>query len=64
MSEEEQIALIAYRIYEEEGRRDGQCADHWARAERIVHEQRMAVHEAGRSGPNPDALQPPSQLVP
>ena len=64
MSENEQIALVAYRIYEAEGRQDGQQADHWARAERIVHEQRMGLHEVGRQGGCAESLEPPSEMVP
>lgn len=63
MSEPEQIALVAYRIYEEEGRQNGKEAEHWARAERIVHEQRMAVKEQA-PGPGPEALDPPHDMVP
>ena len=63
MSESEQIAQIAYRIYEEEGHQEGKAAEHWARAERIIHEQRMAVTEQA-SGPCPDALDPPHHMVP
>lgn len=63
LSEPEQIALIAYRIYEEEGRQDGKDAEHWARAERIVHEQRMAVKEQA-PGCSAEALEPPREMVP
>jgi hypothetical protein len=64
MSEQEQTELIAYRIYEEEGRRDGHSTEHWARAQRIVHEQRMGVHGITCQGPGPEALESPGQLVP
>jgi Protein of unknown function (DUF2934) len=64
LTEQEQIALIAYRIYEQEGRHDGHSAEHWARAQRIVHEQRMGVHDATSQGPGPEALEPPKQVVP
>lgn len=64
MSEQEQTALVAYRIYEEEGCQDGHHAEHWARAQRIVHEQRMGLEDAGRQGPGPESLAPPTHMVP
>jgi len=63
LNEREQIAIIAHRIYEEEGSPDGRAEEHWARAERVVHEQRMGV-EPSREGVSAEALEPPSQMVP
>ncbi len=62
MSQEEQIARIAYHIYEEEGCQDGHCAEHWARAERIIREQRMGTPHS--DGPGAEALEPPAHMVP
>jgi Protein of unknown function (DUF2934) len=39
----EEIACLAYHIYEKEGRPEGKSAEHWARAERAIHEQRVRV---------------------
>lgn len=63
-SEQEQIALVAFRIYEDEGCQPGHQDEHWARAERIVHEQRMGLEDAGRQGPGPESLEPPTHMVP
>jgi len=41
LSEQAQIAQLAFRIYECEGRPEGQAAEHWTRAERAIHEQRL-----------------------
>lgn len=64
LSEEEQIAIFAYKIYEEEGREGGKADEHWARAERLVREQRMAVAESDRQGASAEALEAPSPMVP
>lgn len=42
-TEQERIADLAYRIYEEEGRPEGRDQEHWARAEHAVHEQRLGA---------------------
>jgi|GEM_PF-2830457 len=34
---EDDIARLAYRYYEEEGRPDGSAEDHWLRAEQVLH---------------------------
>lgn len=44
MSREEQIRLIAYRLWEEEGRPQGRHLDHWLRAESIWREQQIGEH--------------------
>ena len=43
LSEQEQIAALAHQIYEDEGRPEGLAEEHWARAERSIHEQRLAT---------------------
>lgn len=39
----EEIARLAYQIYEEEGRPEGKSYEHWARAERALREQRVKL---------------------
>lgn len=39
----EEIARLAFQIYEEEGCPEGKTAEHWARAERAIREQRVAI---------------------
>lgn len=41
LGEQAQIAQLAFRIYESEGCPEGRAADHWAKAERAIHEQRL-----------------------
>lgn len=63
-NEEEQIAIIAYRIYESEGYPEGRSDEHWARAARIAHAQRTGA-AIDKEGDSPaDALTPPSSMVP
>lgn len=62
LNEQEQIAIVAYRIYEDEGRPEGKAEEHWARAEHVVHEQRPVAPT--REGPSLDALTPPAEMVP
>jgi hypothetical protein len=64
LSEQEQIERMAHRIYEEEGCPEGKAEEHWARAERIIHEQRVAVAESDREGVSPEALTSPKPMVP
>lgn len=40
MSEEERVRLIAYRMWEQEGRPQGQALDHWLRAEAVRAEEK------------------------
>ncbi|CAN5724054.1 hypothetical protein BH09VER1_BH09VER1_35080 [soil metagenome] len=42
LTEQSQIEQLAFRIYETEGKPEGRAAEHWARAERAIHEQRLA----------------------
>jgi hypothetical protein len=39
IDEEAEIAALAYRFYEEEGRPEGRASDHWLRAERELRER-------------------------
>lgn len=64
ISEQEQIAIMAHRIYEEEGREEGKAAEHWARAERLVREQRVGLPGADRQGASAESLDPPRVMVP
>jgi hypothetical protein len=36
VDQEAEIAALAYRFYEEEGRPEGRAGDHWLRAEREI----------------------------
>jgi len=42
-TEQERITALAYQIYEKEGRPDGRDQEHWAKAQRAVHEQRLGT---------------------
>jgi hypothetical protein len=64
LSEQEQIAIVAHRIYEDEGRPSGKADEHWARAERVVREQRLGVSGTEREGASVEALAPPEDRVP
>ena len=37
VNRDEEIARLAYRYYEEEGRPDGRAEEHWSRAEQEFH---------------------------
>jgi Protein of unknown function (DUF2934) len=39
VDQEAEIASLAYRFYEEEGRPEGRASDHWLRAEREIRKQ-------------------------
>ena len=39
VDQEAEIAALAYRFYEEEGRPEGRSSDHWLRAEREIWTQ-------------------------
>lgn len=54
MSHEEEVRLIAYQIWENEGRPQGRELDHWVKAEAIWQSWR----KQGRSG---SPLVPPAQ---
>ena len=36
LDEETEIAVLAYRFYEEEGRPEGKAQEHWSRAEQEI----------------------------
>jgi hypothetical protein len=61
LSEQEHIAIMAHRIYVEEGRQEGKAAEHWARAERVVREQRMPVPD--RAGASAEASESPGEAA-
>jgi hypothetical protein len=64
LSEQEQIEKLAHRIYEDEGCPEGCAQEHWARAERIIHEQRIATTESEREGVSAEALESQKPMVP
>ena len=39
VDQEADIAALAYRFYEEEGRPEGRASDHWLRAEREIRKE-------------------------
>jgi hypothetical protein len=39
VDQEAEIAALAYRFYEEEGRPEGKASDHWLRAEREIRKE-------------------------
>jgi hypothetical protein len=39
VDQEAEIAALAYRFYEEEGRPEGRASHHWLRAEREIRKQ-------------------------
>jgi hypothetical protein len=43
MSKEDEIRLIAYRIWEEEGCRDGHDCEHWFRAEALWEKKHIVL---------------------
>jgi hypothetical protein len=46
VSKHEEIEILAYRIYEDEGKPEGRAEEHWARAEEFVHAQQLAIAAA------------------
>lgn len=51
----DEIARLAYKIYEEEGRPDGHAPEHWCRAIRLLREQRVPLppsHEGAAKHPD------------
>ena len=49
MDRDEEIAKVAYELYERDGKQDGKDREHWLEAERIV-EARRAQRAASQSG--------------
>ena len=43
LTEQEEIESLAYRLYEDQGRPEGKASEHWAKAEAIIHAQRLAI---------------------
>lgn len=50
MGREEEIGIIAYRIWEEEGYCHGRDIEHWLRAERIWEEMFLASIKGSTNG--------------
>lgn len=42
----DEIAKVAYELYERDGRQDGKDREHWLEAERIVRARRMTQEKA------------------
>ena len=62
MAKEDEIRLIAYNIWEEEGCCDGQDVDHWLRAE-VIWEERKADKTAAKA-PKARAAKPATKAKP
>jgi hypothetical protein len=65
----EEIAKVAYELYERDGKRDGKDQEHWLEAERIVRARRMkqSKSESGQdmtSKPNKPTPKVASKSVP
>jgi DUF2934 family protein len=43
LTEHQRVESLAYRLYEDEGKPDGRADEYWARAEGIIHSQRLAI---------------------
>jgi Protein of unknown function (DUF2934) len=43
LDDETEIAALAYRFYEQEGRPEGRANDHWSRAEREFRERARSM---------------------
>ena len=61
MAKEDEIKLIAYNIWEEEGCVEGRDCEHWYRAELIWQQQRQKKSTAGSSKAAPSPI--PSQSL-
>jgi hypothetical protein len=57
MVREDEIKLIAYRIWEEEGCCQGRDIDHWVRAE-LIWEQQQNPNKEAQTGLKPKKLTP------
>lgn len=44
--EEVEIAALAQRFYEEEGRPEGRSLEHWRRAEKEIHQRKLTAQES------------------
>ncbi len=51
MHHEDEVRLIAYELWEQEGRPEGQDMDHWLRAEAIWAERQLPRIEESPSKP-------------
>ena len=63
MAREDEIRLIAYRIWEEEGCVDGQDCEHWFQAETIWEQDQKAA-AAARVKPKQASAQKPKAAAP
>jgi hypothetical protein len=60
----EEIAKVAYELYERDGKQDGKDREHWLEAERIVRARRMEYGkaESGRgAAPKAKPAAPPKE---
>ncbi len=58
MAREDEVKLIAYRIWEEEGCPDGQDCDHWYRAEAIWELQQPKAEKKSSNTESRQAAKP------
>jgi hypothetical protein len=61
MAREDEIKLIAYKIWEVEGCADGRDCEHWYRAETIWEQQQKQKSAAG--GTKAEVKQPAKQIA-
>lgn len=55
MSEEEEISLMAYRMWEREGRPEGRALEHWLLAEEICEQTDDGRGESAQATPSAPA---------
>jgi hypothetical protein len=60
MSKEEEIKLIAYYLWEQEGCPDGRDCQHWIAAEAIWQEQQKPAKAAAAPQPKPQPKAKPA----
>ncbi|MBI4310568.1 MAG: DUF2934 domain-containing protein [Chloroflexi bacterium] len=53
MEREEQVRVLAYRLWEEEGKPEGRALEHWLKAAQMVEENKQPVGAA--AGPSTGA---------
>jgi hypothetical protein len=51
MEREDEIRIVAYRMWEQEGRRDGRDCEHWLKAEVIWEQSQKTKKEASGNEP-------------
>ena len=62
MAKEDEIKLIAYKLWEDEGRVNGRDREHWYQAETIWEQQHQ--EKAPVFNPGVEVKQPVKQIVP